>query len=140
MKKGGAGKQQEKARSDTPEHFYDGKSSSAGSSTSQSNDQRNRKQSNKSDTPGMADGESCADKTEDFNTRDDQLDEAYQVLGVSAATSDAELKKAYRNLASQYHPDKLVGQGLPSFMIQSTTECFQAIQSAYEYIREARKK
>ncbi len=88
----------------------------------------------------MADGESCAEKTEDFNTRDDQLGEAYRVLGVSKDVSDAELKKAYRSLVGQYHPDKLMGLGLPSYMIQSSTECFQAIQAAYEYILEARAK
>ncbi|RYY75659.1 MAG: co-chaperone DjlA [Gammaproteobacteria bacterium] len=88
----------------------------------------------------MTDGESCAEKTEDFNTRDDQLDEAFKVLGLSRNASDVEIKKAYRNLIGQYHPDKLMGLGLPSYMIQSSTECFQAIQSAYEYIKEARAK
>jgi len=88
----------------------------------------------------MTDGESCAEKTEDFNTRDDQLGEAYKVLGVSPGVSDTELKKAYRSLVAQYHPDKLMGLGLPSYMIQSSTECFQAIQSAYEYVKDARAK
>lgn len=88
----------------------------------------------------MTDRKSCAEKNEDFNTRNDQIDEAYKVLGVSSDASDAEVKKAYRNLISQYHPDKLMGQGLPSYMIESSKECFQAIQSAYEYIKEARQK
>ena len=88
----------------------------------------------------LTDGENCAEKTDDFNTRDDQLGEAYKVLGVSSDVSDADLKKAYRNLIGQYHPDKLMGLGLPSYMIQSSTECFQAIQSAYEYIKDARAK
>ena len=92
------------------------------------------------DKAGMSDGESCAEKNKDFNTRNDQLSEAYEVLGVSSDASDTELKKAYRNLVNQYHPDKLMGLGLPSYMIQSSTECFHAIQSAYEYIKEARTK
>lgn len=90
------------------------------------------------DKANQGDSESCAKKNEDFNTRDDQLGEAYKVLGVSPDIEDKELKKAYRNMANQYHPDKLVGLGLPPYMIQSATECFQAVQSAYEYIKDAR--
>ena len=84
--------------------------------------------------------DSCAKQTEDFNTRNDQLGAAYKVLDVHADVSDKGLKKAYRNLVSQYHPDKLMGQGLPAYMIQSATECFQTIQSAYQYIKDARAK
>jgi len=147
MKKNQSGKRQENHMSDdAPNKSCETKSGAENSKNYQANEtQHNQPQFNKG-VQGEAgklnstDGESCAEKTEDFNTRDDQLDEAYEVLGVSPAASDAELKSAYRNMASQYHPDKLVGQGLPSYMIQSTTECFQAIQSAYEYIKDARKK
>ena len=39
--------------------------------------------------------------------------QAYAVLGVASSASDAEVKKAYRRLMSENHPDKLVARGLP---------------------------
>ena len=68
------------------------------------------------------------------------LEDAYAILGVSREVSDAELKKTYRRLMSQHHPDKLVAKGLPEEMIQDATEKTQQIKSAYEIIRESRGK
>lgn len=82
---------------------------------------------------------SCEEQVKDFETRSDQLSAAYDVFDVSPSASDAEIKKSYRNLVNQYHPDKLTALGLPPYMMQSATECFQKIQAAYEYIRDARK-
>jgi DnaJ like chaperone protein len=48
------------------------------------------------------------------------------------------LKKAYRKMMSQNHPDKLVAQGLPPEMIKLATEKTQKIQAAYEQICTAR--
>ncbi|MFP8965621.1 co-chaperone DjlA [Pokkaliibacter sp. CJK22405] len=66
------------------------------------------------------------------------LQEAYGVLGVDASTSDQEVKKAYRRLMSQHHPDKLVSKGLPDEMIQLAKEKTQEIQAAYERVKAAR--
>lgn len=68
-----------------------------------------------------------------------RLKEAYDILGMDKNASDAELKKAYRRLMSQHHPDKLVAKGLPEEMMKIATEKTQEIKAAYEHIKESRK-
>lgn len=68
----------------------------------------------------------------------DRLTEAYAVLGVSHAASDADVTKAYRRLMNQNHPDKLVAKGLPESMMQMAQEKTQQIRAAYDRVREAR--
>lgn len=63
---------------------------------------------------------------------------AYQALGVSKDDSDSDIKKAYRRLIREYHPDKLMGQGLPEEMIKEATERSQEIQTAYDTIKKSR--
>ena len=59
----------------------------------------------------------------------------YQVLGVSRDASDAEIKKAFRKLARQYHPDRNEGSA-------NAEARFKEVQSAYDKIgsAEARRK
>lgn len=64
--------------------------------------------------------------------------DAYQVLGVSKNASDADIKRAYRRLMNQHHPDKLVAKGLPEEMIKLATEKTQSIREAYDRVRELR--
>ncbi len=65
-------------------------------------------------------------------------EDAYAVLGITASADDAEVKKAYRRLMSQHHPDKLVAKGLPEEMMEIAKQKTQQIRKAYETIREAR--
>ena len=60
------------------------------------------------------------------------------MLGVAPTASDAEVKRAYRKLMSENHPDKLVARGLPESMLEVAKQKTQAIQAAWERIREAR--
>jgi DnaJ-class molecular chaperone len=55
--------------------------------------------------------------------------DAYTILGVPKGASDAEIKKAYRKLAGQHHPDK-----------GGDTAKFQEIQSAYETLSDPVKR
>lgn len=73
-------------------------------------------------------------------TTESDLQKAYSALNVSANNSDQEIKRAYRKLMSQYHPDKLMGQGVPEDMINVATETTKEIQAAYDLIKEQRKK
>lgn len=65
--------------------------------------------------------------------------DAYAVLGVAPSASDAEIKKAYRRLMSQHHPDKLVSKGLPEEMMELAKQKTQEIRAAYEQIKKQRK-
>jgi DnaJ like chaperone protein len=62
----------------------------------------------------------------------------YQILGMPPTASNAEIKKQYRKLMSQHHPDKLMSQGLPESMVKIATEKTQRIQGAYEAICQMR--
>jgi len=68
----------------------------------------------------------------------DELAAAYQLLNVTAQSNPSQIKKAYRVMISQNHPDKLVSKGLPDEMIKVATEKTQRIQKAYELICRAR--
>jgi DnaJ like chaperone protein len=81
------------------------------------------------DEPGGSRGASAAD----------QLSDAYAALGVSQAANDAELKRAYRKLMSEHHPDKLIARGVPEDMVKLATARAQDIQKAYEVIKRARE-
>ena len=67
-----------------------------------------------------------------------RLQDAYQLLGITADVSDAVLKKAYRKLMAQHHPDKLMAQGVPAEMLDVAKRRTQDIQAAYELIKQQR--
>lgn len=69
-----------------------------------------------------------------------ELDTAYAALGVDARATDAEIKRRYRKLMSENHPDKLIAEGVPDELLRVATERAQEITSAYEVIQQARGK
>jgi len=66
------------------------------------------------------------------------LQAAYQALGVKESDSNAVIKRSYRRLVREFHPDKLMGQGVPEDMIKIATERSQEIQVAYDLIKKDR--
>src|SRR3990172_3421936 len=57
----------------------------------------------------------------------------YQVLGISKEASDAEIKKSYRKLALQHHPDRNKGNKV-------SEEKFKEVTKAYEVLSDPQKK
>ncbi len=72
-------------------------------------------------------------------TKAGQLDNAYKILGVSKDTSMRDIKKSYRKLMSQHHPDKLIAKGLPPAMMEAAKEKTQDIQAAWDIISKQDK-
>lgn len=66
------------------------------------------------------------------------LMDAYALLGVSDRDSSRDIKRAYKRLMAQNHPDKLVAKGLPPEMMEVAKQKTQDIQSAYDIVKKAR--
>jgi DnaJ like chaperone protein len=66
-------------------------------------------------------------------------DKYYAVLDSDPSDSMDEIKKKYRKLVQDYHPDKIVAKGLPEEFTKFAQNKFQEIQEAYEHIQKARQ-
>ena len=82
-------------------------------------------------------GQSRQQRTNSYSAQQ-SLNDAYKILGVSANDDDKSIKKAYRKLMSENHPDKLVSKGLPKQALELAKNKTQDIQAAYELIKEKR--
>ncbi|VEB26490.1 Dna-J like membrane chaperone protein [Actinobacillus lignieresii] len=60
--------------------------------------------------------------------------DAYTVLGVTENDDQNTVKRAYRKLMNEHHPDKLAAKGLPDEMMELAKEKAQQIQAAYDLI------
>ena len=67
------------------------------------------------------------------------ISEAYKLLGVSETDDINTIKKAYRKLIREYHPDIIKSQNRDDAYMQEATAKTQEINQAYEMIKEARK-
>ena len=68
-----------------------------------------------------------------------RINDAYTALGLSPDADVADIKRAYRRLMSQNHPDKLAAKGLPDSMREVAEERTREINVAYELIKGARQ-
>ena len=67
------------------------------------------------------------------------LSSATELLGVSRWTNREDVKKAYRRLMGQYHPDKMLARGCTEEELHLATAKVQDIKRAYELVGKARK-
>ncbi len=65
-----------------------------------------------------------------------KVGEKYAILGVDRSASNEEIKKAYRQLAMQYHPDKVTHLGQE--LIDFSNKKFQEINDSYQTIKRER--
>jgi DnaJ like chaperone protein len=62
----------------------------------------------------------------------------YVVLGVAYDANDDEIKRTYRMLVRENHPDSLIGRRVPEQFVRLATDKLAAINSAYDKIRQER--
>jgi DnaJ like chaperone protein len=58
----------------------------------------------------------------------------YVVLGLMPGADRDEVKRVYRMLVAEHHPDRLIAKGVPEELIDVATARMQAINSAYNQI------
>ena len=71
-------------------------------------------------------------------TTQSSLDAAYALLGMTPQDSMETIKKRYRALVKEYHPDIIKAQGKSDAYIEEATEKVQQINAAYETLKKAR--
>ncbi len=62
----------------------------------------------------------------------------YATLGSKPTDSIDVIKRRYRKLVSEYHPDKIASKGLPEEFMTFAHEKFRQIQEAYEAVKKER--
>ena len=66
----------------------------------------------------------------------ESADNAYKILEIERTATDEEVKKAYRNMAKKYHPDRVNTQD--EAIKRGAEEKFKEVQKAYEAIQQER--
>lgn len=90
-----------------------------------------------------ADFENLVNKFENFYREQKanqalSLEKAYEILESNPTDDNNTLKKNYRKLVKQHHPDIIAGQGASEDIIEQATKKLQEINEAYELIKKSK--
>ena len=85
-----------------------------------------------------SEGEAATDEELWRELEEKELASAYETLGCSPEMSDEELKREFRELCQEFHPDRLAGEEIPAGIVKLAEERFQEIQGAYEVVVTSR--
>ncbi|HOK40485.1 MAG TPA: TerB family tellurite resistance protein [bacterium] len=67
-----------------------------------------------------------------------EKDKYYKILGLTKEATNEEIKAKYRELITQYHPDKIMAKGLPEDFVEFANQRLKAINEAYDKIKKER--
>ncbi len=73
------------------------------------------------------------------NNKVENLKNAYEILGVNQSDDMSTIKKKYRALVKENHPDIVTGRGAEQSIIDEATKKLQEINEAYELIKQDKK-
>lgn len=100
------------------------------------NNDYSKSSSNRSNESQNNNNESYHNTNQSNASHSSDLYDAYEILKVAGNASDEEIKKAYRALAKEYHPDKFSALGDEA--IRQATETMKQINKAWDTVRMAR--
>ena len=61
------------------------------------------------------------------------------ILGVAHVASEDEIKRTYRLLVRENHPDRLIARGVPAEFVKLANDKLAVINAAYERVRRERE-
>ena len=65
-----------------------------------------------------------------------EVSDPYKILGLDSGVDFSEVKNRYRQLIKEYHPDKLIAQGVPEELIDVANNKLSVINNAYDRIEK----
>ncbi|MFT7687814.1 MAG: DnaJ like chaperone protein [Candidatus Azotimanducaceae bacterium] len=71
-----------------------------------------------------------------FSGVPDDINRYYAILGAKRGDDFKEIKKKYRKLAMEYHPDRIQSKGMPPEFASAAEEKFKEIQNAYDLVEK----